>query len=63
MPSDRPCKERNEERKKKKEREKEEEERKKERTKKRIYRPCSQHLTGFTVFGEGVGLKNGIEVT
>ena len=52
MPSDRACKERNEEGKeKKKERERERE------------RPCSQHLIGFTVFGEGVGLKNGIEVT
>ena len=50
MPSDRACKERNEEGKeKKKEKERE--------------RPCSQHLIGFTVFGEGVGLKNDIEVT
>ena len=50
-------------RKKERKKEKKKEKKKKERRRNRIYRPCSQHLIGFTVFGEGVRLKNGLEVT
>ena len=49
--------------KERKEERKKERKKKKERRRNRIYRPCSQHLIGFTVFGEGVRLKNGLEVT